>query len=215
MNQKFANPSALGYAGFAITLWMVSMINAGWFGANPSHNMDLMLAVTFGGTAMAIAGLLEYFRGRTLDMLLFLSFGAFWWAWALHTHATGTAAMPATAGGYMGWFFVLWAVVAFYIWIASFRDGTARILFSLGLWLSMLALAVADWSGANGFTIVAGYLGLITAIIGGYISAADVINVSYERVILPTGESKNPFTQTSDAEVARAQDHDITHPAHA
>jgi len=146
MNQKYANPSTLGYAGFAITLWMVSMINAGWFATSQPHNVDLMLAVTFGGTAMAIAGIMEFFRGRTLDMLLFVAFGAFWWAWALHANASTETAMPAAAGAYLGWFFLLWAIVAFYIWVASFRDGSARMLFTLGLWLSFLALAIADWT---------------------------------------------------------------------
>lgn len=197
MSNRLANPSSLGFAGFAITLWMVSMINAGWFGTTTPHNMNLMLAFTFGGTAMALAGLMEYLRGRTLDMFLFLAFGAFWWAWALHSHGAATQAMPATAGGYVGWFFLVWAVVAFYIWIASFRDGTARLLFTLGLWLTFLALAIADWSAASGFTVLGGYLGLITAIIGGYISAADVINTSFERVILPTGEHE--LSERSDS----------------
>lgn len=191
MNNRLANPSALGFAGFAITLWMVSMINAGWFGANTPQNMDLMLAFALGGTAMGVAGVMEYFRGRTLDMFLFLVFGAFWWAWALHAHSAVSASMPATAGGYEGWFFLLWAVVAFYIWIASFRDGSARVLFTLGLWLSFLALAIADWGDLPAFTILGGYLGLVTALIGGYISAADVINTSFERVVLPTGERES------------------------
>lgn len=192
MSNRLANPSSLGFAGFAITLWMVSMVNAGWFPATAPQNMDLMLAFTFGGTAMALAGLMEYFRGRTLDMFLFLAFGAFWWAWALHARSAGTEAMPATGGGYEGWFFLLWAVVAFYMWVASFRDGTARVLFSLGLWLSFLALAIADWVSAPAFTVLGGYLGLITAIVGGYISAADVINTSFQRVVLPTGEHPLP-----------------------
>ncbi len=197
MNQKYANPSTLGYAGFAITLWMVSMINAGWFATSQPHNVDLMLAVTFGGTAMAIAGIMEFFRGRTLDMLLFVAFGAFWWAWALHANASTETAMPAAAGAYLGWFFLLWAIVAFYIWVASFRDGSARMLFTLGLWLSFLALAIADWTDSSGFTMLGGYLGLITAIIGGYISAADVINASYQRVVLTTGEPELPQADMS------------------
>lgn len=76
MTDKTANASTLGYAGFALTLWMVSMLNAGWFGVAPAH-MDMLLAFVFGGAVMALAGLMEFFRGRTIEMLMFLGFGAF------------------------------------------------------------------------------------------------------------------------------------------
>ncbi|HMC45380.1 MAG TPA: GPR1/FUN34/YaaH family transporter, partial [Caballeronia sp.] len=31
MNFKTPNPASLGLAGFALTTWLLSMINAGWF----------------------------------------------------------------------------------------------------------------------------------------------------------------------------------------
>jgi succinate-acetate transporter protein len=193
MTEKYANASTLGYAGFALTLWMVSMLNAGWFGrsASASH-MDLLLALAFGGGAMGLAGLLEYFKGHTTNMLLFLGFGAFWCAWAVHAHDLGTAMMSPSAGGYMGWFFLVWAVFAFYIWLASMHAGVMRNLFALGVWLTLLALAIADWSGIAGFTILSGYLGLISALIGGYVSAADTINASAGHAVLPTGSASMP-----------------------
>lgn len=186
MTEKYANASTLGYAGFALTLWMVSMLNAGWFGRSAGH-MDLLMAIAFGGGAMGLAGLLEYFRGHTTHMLLFLGFGAFWCAWAVHAHDLGTAMMSPSAGGDMGWFFLVWAVFAFYIWLASMHVGVMRNLFALGLWLTLLALAIADWSGIVGFTILGGYLGLISALIGGYVSAAETINGSAGHDVLPIG----------------------------
>lgn len=183
---KTANASTLGYAAFALTLWMVSMIHAGWFGASEG-SINLMLAVTLGGTAMAIAGILEYFRGRTADMLLFLGFGAFWWAWALNHHAIAGGGATPTAG-YEAWYFIVWAVLAFGIWFADFREGTAKTLFTLGLWLTLLSLALAGWTGLGWFTTLGGYLGLITAVIAMYTAWADVINESRGHGVLPTGE---------------------------
>ncbi|HEU0276211.1 MAG TPA: acetate uptake transporter [Rhodanobacteraceae bacterium] len=183
---KTANASTLGYAAFALTLWMVSMIHAGWFDASEG-SINLMLAVTLGGTAMAIAGILEYFRGRTADMLLFLGFGAFWWAWALNRQAIAGGGATPTAG-YEAWYFIVWAVLAFGIWFADFREGTAKTLFTLGLWLTLLSLALAGWTGLGWFTTLGGYLGLITAVIAMYTAWADVINESRGRGVLPTGE---------------------------
>lgn len=183
---KTANASTLGYAAFALTLWMISMIHAGWFGAS-DRSIDLMLAVTLGGSVMAIAGILEYFRGRTAKMLLFLGFGAFWWAWALNHHAiAGGAAAPSA--GYAAWYDIVWAVLAFGIWFADLRAGIAEGLFTLGLWLTLLALALAGWTGLAWLTTVGGYLGLATAIVGMYTAWADVINESRGHRILPTGE---------------------------
>ncbi len=189
MTTQTANSSTLGYAAFAITLWMASMLNADWFSAAPAH-MNMMLAFTVGGTAMALAGLMEYGRGRTLDMLIFLGFAAFWWSWALHSFSAGNGNMPPTDGGYMGWFFLMWAVFACWIWLGSMHAGALRNLFTLGLWLTMLALAIADWSGIDGFTILGGYLGLITALIAGYISAAETINEGTGHVVLSLGERR-------------------------
>ena len=205
MSNKLANASTLGYAGFAVTLWMVSMINAGWF--NPSQQtLDIMLAAVLGGTVMGLAGMMEFSRGRTVDMLQFMAFAAFWWTWTLNAHAVANGA-AATTSGFMGWFFLLWAVVAFYLWIASFHAGTGRMLFDLGLWLTMLALAIAGWSNAEGFRILGGYLGLITALIGGYVSAGELLNESYGHTILPVGGMHH-----DDAQVATP---DVRHGMHA
>lgn len=122
---RTANASTLGYAAFALTLWMVSMIHAGWF-APSERSIDLMLAVTLGGSAMGLAGILEYFRGRTADMLLFLGFGAFWWAWALNLHAVSGAPRRPPAG-YQARYCVVWAVLAFDIWFADFHEGGGEI----------------------------------------------------------------------------------------
>lgn len=190
---RTANASTLGYAAFALTLWMVSMIHAGWF-APSERSIDLMLAVTLGGTAMGLAGILEYFRGRTADMLLFLGFGAFWWAWALNEHAIAGGAAGATMG-YLGWYYIVWAVLAFGIWFADFKEGVAKSLFTLGLWLALLALALASWTQLGWLTVVGGYIGLVTALIGMYTAFADVINESRGHSVLPTGEHEEASGQ--------------------
>ena len=75
---KFSNPAPLGLAGFALTTWLLSMINAGWF-SGESMGLVLACALAYGGTAQAIAGMMELPRGNTFGATAFLSYGAFWW----------------------------------------------------------------------------------------------------------------------------------------
>src|ERR1700737_4882079 len=94
MNSKTFNPAALGLAGFALTTWLLSMINAGWF-TGESMGMVVAVALAFGGTAQALAGLMEVPRGNTFGATAFLSYGAFWGSLALFVlflHGTGPAA---------------------------------------------------------------------------------------------------------------------------
>ena len=63
-----------------------------------------------------------------------------------------------------------------YVWVGSFKAGIVRMLFLLGLWLTLLALAIAMWFGLTGFAMLGGYLGLITAILAAIVSAMTVIS---------------------------------------
>ena len=79
---KLANPAPLGLTGFALTTWMLSMVNAGWF-AGTSVPLVLASAFAFGGTAQFAAGLMEMPRGNTFGFVAFCGYGAFWWTFAL------------------------------------------------------------------------------------------------------------------------------------
>jgi succinate-acetate transporter protein len=156
---------------------MFSMINAAWFDAS-QETLVMLLAVTIGGIAMALAGLLSFFRGRTHNMCLFLAFAAFWWSWALMVHTVNNGGI-APSSAFLGWYFLVFAVVAFALWLSAFRTGTGRLTFDLLLWLTLLALAINGWSGAGWLRIVGGYLGLATAVVGFYLLAAAAVNATF------------------------------------
>lgn len=176
---KVANPGPLGLAGFAFTTWMLSMINAGWFDAH-AMGMVIALAMAFGGTAQMVAGVLEYPRGNTFGTVAFFSYGAFWWSFALFAHYFG-AQVPAA---FVGWYLFMWGVFTFYMWVATFRANRALQLVFLFLWLTFVVLAIGTWTNAS-ITVAGGYLGLITALLAFYASAADVINPAFGRDVLP------------------------------
>ncbi|HET7563163.1 MAG TPA: acetate uptake transporter [Rhodanobacteraceae bacterium] len=183
---KTANASALGYAAFAVTLWMNGMLAAGWFGPSDAP-LAVLPAVALGGGIMAIAGILQWLRGHALDAFLFLAFAGFWWVAALAARAA-THGHLASAG-FQGWYAIVWALVAFCLWLAARKDGVARSLFALGLCLALFTLALARWLGFDALTMLAGYLGLVTAIIGIYVAAAELINETHGHTVLPLGEN--------------------------
>ena len=180
MNSKFANPAPLGLAAFAFTTWMLSMVNAGWF-TKDALGLVLALAFAFGGTAQMIAGILEFPRGNTLGTVAFLSYGAFWWSFALFAGSMG-AKVPES---FVGWYLFVWGVFTFYMWIGSLHTSTSVQLIFLSLWITFLLLAIGAWTGIAFATQVGGYAGLVTAVLAFYASAAMVINESLGHTVLP------------------------------
>jgi len=77
----------------------------------------------------------------------------------------------------MGWVEIVWAIFFFYLWLGVMRKGVFVNLFMLGLWLTFLALAIGNWTMALFLVYVAGYLGLITALLAGWLSARNIITV--------------------------------------
>ncbi|RKP50795.1 acetate uptake transporter [Trinickia fusca] len=180
MTSQFSNPAPLGLAGFAFTTWMLSMVNAGWYSAD-ALGLVLALAFAFGGTAQMIAGVMEFPRGNTLGTVAFLSYGAFWWSFALFAALLGSK-VPES---FVGWYLFVWGVFTFYMWIASLHTSTSVQLVFLSLWITFLLLAVGAWAGSTIATQIGGYAGLVTAILAFYASAAMVINESLGHTVLP------------------------------
>ncbi len=182
MENRFANPAPLGLIGFASTTWLLSLINAGFYGSE-SLPLVLGMALAFGGGAQVLAGLLSYIRGNTFATVAFLSYGSFWLSFVAYVHAFGGGAAPA----FVGWYLLVWGVFTFYMWIASFRHSMALQLIFLSLWITFFLLAGGDLLGSTMLHKAGGYLGLACALLAAYLSAAEVINADYGRNILPVG----------------------------
>ena len=181
---KLANPAPLGLTGFALTTWMLSMVNAGWF-TGAAVPMVLATAFAFGGTAQFFAGLMEMPRGNTFGFVAFCSYGAFWWAFALFVRFFADQ-VPAS---FVGWWLFMWGVFTLFMWIGSLASNRAVQLVFLALWITFFLLAGAEWTGLAVLHQAGGYVGLLTAIFAFYLAAAEVINETHGRVVLPIGES--------------------------
>jgi succinate-acetate transporter protein len=177
------DPAPLGLAGFAFTTFLLSISNTHvWptavFGA-------LSGAIFYGGIAQLLAGMWEFRRANTFGALAFSSYGAFWlatWYFAVTLHGTSD---PYAFGSYL----LGWTIFTFYMMIASTR--VSGVVFGIFLFLDatfvVLTIAAFTSSGPTGTaTEIGGWLGVATAAIAWYASAAGVINATFRTTVLPT-----------------------------
>ncbi len=179
---KLANPAPLGLFGFATTTWLLSMVNAGWL---PATTVPVVLAMAFayGGTAQFAAGLMEMAKGNSFGFIAFCSFGAFWWSFALFEKFFAVG-VPGSA---VGWYLLVWGAFTFAMWLASFALNRAVFLIFLALWITFFLLGLSPLLGIRALFTLGGYTGLITALIAFYTAAAEIINESHGRTLLPLG----------------------------
>lgn len=177
---EIANPAPLGLAGFGLTTVILSLINAEVLTAE-AMGVVLALAVAYGGGAQFLAGMWEFRKGNTFAAMAFSSYGAFWLSFYLVEKFA-----PAAEG--VAVYLLLWGVITFYLWIGTFFLNRALFFIFLTLWITFVLLALGDF-GLGGIGIVGGWVGLLCGLIALYTSAAEVINFSAGRVLLPVGRA--------------------------
>lgn len=181
MAAKEANPAPLGLAGFAITTFLLSLVNAGAFASTLS--ITLALALMYGGIAQLLAGMWEFKNGNTFGATAFSSYGAFWLSFVAYAFIFG--GKDATA---LAWYLLAWGFFTFYMWIATLKGDRPVMVVFLLLWITYLLLAIGAFGNAGagqGLTAIGGYVGILTALAAWYASARGVINPAWGRVVLP------------------------------
>lgn len=182
-----ANPAALGLGAFAMTTFVLSVINAGLVdeGAGP---VVLALALFYGGLAQLLAGMWEFRKGNVFGALAFSSFGAFWLSYFYYvSFVAGGLAAIHEAGPATGLFLLAWTIFTGYMMIAAFRESVAVLGVFVFLFLTFIALTVGAFADNSTFNMIGGWLGIVTALIAWYTSFAIVINSTFKRTVLALG----------------------------
>ena len=90
-----ADPAPLGLAAFALTTFLLSLVNAGIMPKDAEPVM-LGVALAFGGIAQLLAGMWEFRKGNVFGATVFSAYGAFWLSfWAYLTFYAGVS-RPST-----------------------------------------------------------------------------------------------------------------------
>jgi succinate-acetate transporter protein len=182
---KLANPGPLGLAGFGLTTCVLSAVNAGLLPPEAGAAV-VPLAFAYGGVAQIIAGILEFRTGNTFGMVAFISYGLFWWWFALLKWTVGAGWLKAPAASGLGATLLLWGVFTFLMWIVTFRLNKAIFSIFLLLWITFFLLAGGDFGYGTGK--IGGYLGLVTGIDALLVAFIEVLNATAGKVVVPLGE---------------------------
>ena len=165
---KLGNPGPLGLGGFALTTFVLNVHNAGLVPAG--LEAALPLGLFYGGLAQLIAGVLEMRTGNTFGMCAFGSYGAFWIALAslVYFHKLGLVSAEAL-GPALGITLLAWTIFTTILTILTFKTGntTLMAIFVL-LDILFILLVVAHYSGSTTIKHLAGYDGILTAIVAWY-----------------------------------------------
>jgi succinate-acetate transporter protein len=197
-----ADPAPLGLAAFALTTFLLSAINAGW--AKTSTGFDWWgYAIAYGGLIQLLAGMWEFRNRNVFGATAFSTYGGFWIGVGLWLHFIAPAAVaaktPLQLNRDLGWILLAFAIFNTYMMIIASQVNMAVFLVFLTLEVTEILLFIGNFVTKNpalppfnitplpGLIQVGGYVGVITALVAWYTSAAGVMNGLRGRPVFPVG----------------------------
>lgn len=199
-NRKFANPAPLGLSAFALTTFVLSLINLGARDlAEP--NIVVGLAFGYGGLVQLLAGMWEMAIGNTFGATALSSYGGFWIAFAITLTPGGfqiVSALEAADNGSATAFhnsFSLflwgWFVFTTVLLLCTLKSTLAFFSLFLTLDLAFLFLACAymyeNAAGEpnTGLVRAGGAFGILAAFLAWYNALAGIADTSNSFFIIP------------------------------
>jgi hypothetical protein len=192
MTAPAADPAPLGLAAFALTTFLLSAANANWMGS-ASGDAWLGYAFAYGGLAQLLAGMWEFRNRNVFGATAFSTYGGFWIGlglWALLVAPTA----GAKAGKDVAWILLAFAIFNTYMLLWSSMVNAAVFGVFLTLEATEIILFIGNFAANANIVKVGGYVGVLTALVAWYTSAAGVGNGVAGRTILPVGQ---PFVKPS------------------
>jgi succinate-acetate transporter protein len=183
-----ADPAPLGLAAFALTTFLLSAANANWM-THATGSAWLGYALAYGGLCQLLAGMWEFRNRNVFGSTAFSTYGGFWiglglWQLLVAPHATTAAAATKD----LGWILLAFAIFNTYMMLLSSQVNRAVFMVFLTLEITEIVLFAGFFSG-NADTIKAGgYIGIVTALVAWYTSAAGVSNGLNGKIRLPVGK---------------------------
>jgi succinate-acetate transporter protein len=199
-----ADPAPLGLAAFALTTFLLSARNAGWM-SSTLGDAWLPFALAYGGLVQLLAAMWEFRNRNVVGSTGFGTFGAFWIGlafWILLVVNPAVAAIkPATAvatvtsiNHELAWILLAFAIFTTYVLILVTQTNAALFATFFFLWVTLIVLVIGLFNGGAQLPLaptstikIGGYLGVITAAVAWYTSAAGMAAGMGGKLRFPVG----------------------------
>jgi succinate-acetate transporter protein len=187
-----ADPAPLGLAAFALTTFLLSAFNAGWM-TKSSGLSWWSYAFAYGGLVQLLAGMWEFRNRNVFGATAFGTYGGFWIGLALYIQLVGKGllAHPITASLFnrdVGWILLAFAIFNTYMMLWALAVNIAVFAVFLTLEVTEIILFAGNFALSTGTIKLGGYIGVLTALVAWYTSAAGVFNGMRGRTIVPVGK---------------------------
>jgi len=195
-NRKFANPAPLGLSAFALTTFVLSLINVNTRGIG-SPSIVVAIAYGYGGLVQLLAGMWEMAVGNTFGATALSSYGGFWISFAIILTPGGfqiesglASISEATFLNSFGLYLMGWAIFTFLLLICTLRSTVAffSLFFTLDLAFFMLGIGYLQHDGAHpqgGCIVAGGAFGLMAAFLAWYNALAGIADSSNSFFVIP------------------------------
>ena len=185
MTTPAADPAPLGLAAFALTTFLLSAANAHWM-TTATGDAWLGYAFAYGGLAQFVAGMWEFRNRNVFGATAFSTYGGFWIGlglWALLVAPAPAGAGPVAAAAHaaattkdLGWILLAFAIFNTYMLLWSTLLNWAIFAVFLTLEATEIVLFIGFFANNTSVIKIGGYVGVVTAIVAWYTSAAIVVN---------------------------------------
>jgi hypothetical protein len=185
MTTPAADPAPLGLAAFALTTFLLSAANAKWMNT-ATGDAWLGYAFAYGGLCQLLAGMWEFRNRNVFGATAFSTYGGFWiglglWALLVAPAPAGTGPVAAAAHAAatvkdLGWILLAFAIFNTYMLLWSSLVNAAVFAVFLTLEATEIILFIGFFSGNTSVIKIGGYVGVLTALVAWYTSAAIVVN---------------------------------------
>ncbi|KAI4189725.1 MAG: hypothetical protein L6R41_001277 [Letrouitia leprolyta] len=197
-DRKFANPAPLGLSAFALTTFVLSLINMNTRSvAEP--NLVVGLAFGYGGLVQLLAGMWEMAVGNTFGATALSSYGGFWLSFAVILTPGGFAIEEAYTSQQsvtaffdaFGFFLMGWFIFTTILLIATLRSTVAFFFLFFTLDLAFLLLGIGylhrNAAGEPNPPIIkaGGFFGLLAAFAAWYNALAGIADDSNSFFVIP------------------------------
>jgi uncharacterized protein len=201
-----ADPAPLGLAAFALTTFLLSARNAGWMG-HTTGDAWLPFAFAYGGVTQLLCAMWEFRNRNVVGATGFGTFGAFWIGLGLYiqlvVNPALAAAKPATLlptvttiNHDLAWILLGFGIFTLYATILITQTNMALFVTFLLLFVTLIVLCIGQFNAGAALPLaptatikIGGYLGVITALVAWYTSAAGMAAGMGGKLRLPVGSA--------------------------